>query len=87
MKDNLIINKKTTSDFDSFFRNDASLNEKTMSNVIIDNSQDKNEVIINESVTPSQPTAQLHNDIDTPPLQNSFTSAKEQESDMSTVKV
>ena len=52
----------------------------------MDNIQDKNEVIIDESVTPCQPTSQLHNDIDTPPLQNSFTPAKEPESDMSTVK-
>ena len=87
MKDNLIINKKTTSGFDSFIRNDAPLNEENMPNVIIDNSQDKNEVIIDESVTPCQPTPQLHNDIDTPPLQNSFTPAKEPESDMSTVKI
>ena len=87
MKDNLIVNKKTASGFDSFFRNDAPLNEDTMPNVIIDNRQDKNEVIIDESVTPSQPTPQLHNDIDTPPLQNSFTLVKKPELDMSTVKI
>ena len=87
MKDNLIINKKTTSGFDSFFRNDAPLNEEIMPNVIIDNSQDKNEVIIDESATPCQPTPQLHNDIDTLPLQNSFPPAKKPESDMSTVKI
>ena len=54
--------------------------------MLLDNSQDKNEVIIDESVTPCQPTPQLHNDIDTPLLQNSFTPAKEPESNMSTVK-
>ena len=70
-----------------FFRNVAPLNEETMPDVIIDNSQDKNEVIIEKSVTPCQPTPQLHNDIDTPPLQNSFTPAKKSESDMSTVKI
>ena len=36
----------------------------------MDNIQDKNEVITDESVTPCQPTPQLHNDIDTLPLQN-----------------
>ena len=79
MKDNLIINKKTTSGFDSFFRNDAPLNEETMPNIIINNSQDNNEVIIDELVSPCQPTPQLHNNIDTPPLQNSFTPAKKPE--------
>ena len=58
-----------------------------MPNFIIDNSQDNNEVIIDESVTPCQPTPRLHNDIPTPPLQNSFTPAKKPESDMSTVKI
>ena len=87
MKDNLIINKKTTSGFDSFFRNDAPLNEETMPNIIIDNSQDNDEVIIDELVFPLQTTPQLHNEIDTPSLQNSFTPAKKTESDMSTVKI
>ena len=54
---------------------------------VIDNSQDNNEVIIDESVTPCQPTPQLHNDIDTPRLQNSITPAKKPESYMSTVKI
>ena len=49
-----------------------------MPNVIMDKSQDKNEVIIDELVTPCQPAPQLHNDIDTPPLQNTFTPALHQ---------
>ena len=32
-------------------------------------------------------TPHLHNDIDTPPPQNTFTPAKKPESDMSTVKI
>ena len=87
MRENLIINKKTTYGFDSFFRNNAPLNKETMPNVIMDKSQDKNEVIIDESVTPCQPIPQLHSNIDTSPLQNTFTPAKKPESDMSTVKV
>ena len=58
-----------------------------MPNVIIDNSQDNKEVIIDESVTPCQSTPQLHNNIDTPPPQNSFTPAKKSKSDMSPVKI
>ena len=53
----------------------------------MDNSQDKNEVIIDESVTPCQPTPQLHNDIDTTALQNPFKIVKKPESDMPTVKL
>ena len=64
MKENLIINKKTSSGFDAFFRNNAPLNEETMSNVIADKNQDKNEVILDESVTFCHPTPQVHNDID-----------------------
>ena len=58
-----------------------------MPNAMMDNSQDKNEVIIDESVTPCQLTSQHHNEIDTPPPQNSFTPAKRPESDMPTVKI
>ena len=87
MKENLIINKKATCDFDSFFRNIAPHNEETIPNVTVDKSQDKNEVIIEESVTFCHPFPQLHNDIDTPPLQNIFTPAKKPESDMLTVKI
>ena len=46
MKKNLIFNKKTASDFDSFFRNIASLNKETMSNNIVEKSHDKNKVIL-----------------------------------------
>ena len=60
MKENLIINKKNASGFVSFFRNNAPLNEETMPKVIVDKSQDKNEVIIDESVTLCHPTPQLH---------------------------
>ena len=87
MKENLIINKTTPSGFDAFFRNNAPLNEETMSNVIVDKNQDKNEVILDESVTFCHPTPQVHNDIDTPLPQNTFTPAKKPESDMSTVKM
>ena len=58
-----------------------------MPNVIVDKNQDKNEVTIDESVTSCHRTPQLHNNIDTPPLQNTFTPAKKPESDMSTVKI
>ena len=54
VKENLIFNKKTP------------LNEETMPNVIVDKSQDKNEVILDESVIFFHPTPQVHNDIDTP---------------------
>ena len=84
MKENLIINKKTTSGFDPFFRNNALLNEESMPNVIVDKSQDKNELIIDELVTFCHPTPQLHNNVDTSLLQNTFTPAKKPESDMST---
>ena len=40
-----------------------------------------------ESVTFCHPTPQLHNDIHTPLLQNTFTPAKKPESDMSSVKI
>ena len=53
----------------------------------MDKSQDKNEVIIDELVTPCQPAPQLHNDIDTPPLQNTFTPSKKPVSDTSTGKI
>ena len=76
---------KTPSRFDSFFRNKAPLIEETMSNVIVDKSQDKNEVILDESVTFCHLTPQVHNDIDTPLPQNTFTPAKKPESDMSNV--
>ena len=58
-----------------------------MPNVITDKSLDKNEVIIDELVTPCQQTSQLHNDIDTPSFQNTFTPAKKPEPNMSTVKI
>ena len=89
MKENLIINKKTPSGFDSFFRNNAPLNEETsaMSSAIEDKSQDKNEVILDESVTFCHPAPQVHNDTDTPLPQNTFTPAKKPKSDMSTVKI
>ena len=48
MKENLIIHKKTASSFDFFSRSNAALNEETMPNVIMNKSQDKNEVIIHE---------------------------------------
>ena len=83
MKENLIINKKTPSGFDSFFRNNAALNEETMSSAIEDKSQDKNEVILDKSVTFCHPAPQVH----TPLPQNTFTPAKKPESDMSTVKI
>ena len=86
-KENLIINKKTPSGFDSFFRNNAPLNEETMSSAIKDKSQDKNEVILDESVTFCHRTPQVHNDTDTPLPQNTFAPAKKPESDMSTVKI
>ena len=87
IKENLIINKKTPSGFDSFFRNNASQNDETMSSVIVDKNQDKNEVILDESVTFCHPTPQVHNDTDAPLPQNTFTPAKKPESDMSTVKI
>ena len=87
MKENLIINKKTASGFDSLFRNNASLNGETMPHVIVDKSQHENEVIIDESVTFCHPVPEPHNHIDTPPLQNTFTPAKELESDMSAMKI
>ena len=43
--------------------------------------------MIDESVTFCHPTPQLHNDIDTSPLQNIITPAKKPKSDMSTVKI
>ena len=52
-----------------------------------DKSQDKNEVILDESVTFCHPTPQVHNDTDTPLPQNTFTVAQKPESDMSTVKI
>ena len=55
MRENLIINQKSVSGFNPF-RSNAPLNEETMPNVIMDKSQDKNEMIIDESVTPYQPT-------------------------------
>ena len=55
MRENLIINQKSVSGFNPF-RSNAPLNEETMPNVIMDKSQDKNEMIIDESVTPCQPT-------------------------------
>ena len=58
MKENLIINKKAASGFDSFFQNNAPLNEETKPNVIMDKNQDKNEVIIDESVTFCHPRSQ-----------------------------
>ena len=87
MKENLIINKKTPSGFDSFFRNNAPLNEETMSSAMEDKSQDKNEVTRDESVTFCHPTPQVHNDTDTPLPQNTFIVAQKPESDMSTVKI
>ena len=48
VKENLIINKKTPFGFDSFFRNNAPVNEETMSSAIVVKSQDKNEVILDE---------------------------------------
>ena len=87
MKENLIINKKTPSGFDSFFRKNAPLNEETMSSVTVDKNQDKNEVILDQSVTFCHPTPQVHNDTDTPLSQNTFTPAKKPESDMLTVKI
>ena len=48
MKENLIIHKKTASGFDFFSRSNATLNEETMPNVIMNKNQDKNEVIIDE---------------------------------------
>ena len=46
----MIINTKTASGFDSFFRNNTPLKEETMPNVIVNKSQDKNEVTIDELV-------------------------------------
>ena len=63
------------------------MREETMPNAIVDKSQDKNEVILDESVTFCHPTPQLYNDIYTPLPQNTFTPAKKPESDMSTVKI
>ena len=57
-----------------------------MTNVVADKSQDENEVKIDESVTFCYPTLQFHNNIDTPPLQNTFTPTTKLESDLSTVK-
>ena len=87
MKENLILNKKTVSGFDSFFRKNAFLLEETTPNIIVDKSQDKNEVILDESVTFCHPTPQLHNDIDTSLSQNTFKPTKKPESDMSTAKI
>ena len=53
----------------------------------MDKSQDKNEVILDESVNFCHQTPQLHNDIDTTLPQNAFTPAKKPESDMPTVKI
>ena len=86
-KENVIINKKTPSGFDSFFRNNAPLNEETMSSVIVDKSQDKNEVILDELVTFRHPTPQVHNDTDTTLPQNTFTPVEKPEPEMSTVKI
>ena len=58
-----------------------------MSSVIVDKSQDKNEVVLDESVTFCQPTTQVYNDFDTSLPQNTFTPAKKPESDMSNVKI
>ena len=80
IKENLIFNKKSPSSFDSFFQNNAPLNEETMPNITVDKSQDKNEVILDESVTFCRLTPQLYNDIDTPLLQNTFAPAKKPES-------
>ena len=53
-----------------------------MSNVIVDKSLHKNEVILDESVTFCQPNPQLHNnDTDTPLPQNTFSPAKKPESE------
>ena len=87
MKENLILNKKTVSGFDSFFRKNAYLLEETTPNIIVDKSQDKNEVILDESVTFCHPTPQLHNDIDTSLSQNTFKSTEKPESGMSTAKI
>ena len=80
-------NKKTASRFNSFFWNNAPLNEETMSYVIVGKRQDKNEVILDESVTFCHLTAQLHNDIDTSLPQKTFTPAKKPQSDMSLVRI
>ena len=58
-----------------------------MTNVIADKSQDENGVKFDESVTFCHPASQFHNNIDTPPLQNTFTPTTKLESDMSTVKI
>ena len=55
---------------------------------MVEKRQDKNEVILDESVTFCQRNSQLHNnDIDTPLPQNTFTPAKKPKSDMSTLKI
>ena len=55
---------------------------------MVEKSQDKNEVILDESVTFCQRNPQLHNnDIDTPLSQNTFTPAKKPKSDVSTLKI
>ena len=82
IKKNLIFNKKTASSFDSFFQKNALLRKEVLPNFIVDKSQDKSKVI-----TFCHPTPQLHNDIDTPLSQNTFTPAKKPESDLSTVKI
>ena len=48
MKQKLIINKTTASEFDSFFRKNAPLHKETTSNATVDKVQDKNEVILHE---------------------------------------
>ena len=58
-----------------------------MSSVIVDKSQDKSEVILDESGTFYHPTLQIHNDTNTPLSQNTFTPAKKPESDLPTVKI
>ena len=59
-----------------------------MFNVMVEKSQDKNEVILDESVTFCLRNPQLHNnDIDTPLPLNTFTPAKKPKSDMSTWKI
>lgn len=49
--------------------------------------QDKNAIILDESVTFYHPTSKLHNDIDTTLSRNTITPAKKPESDKSTVKI
>ena len=79
--------QKTASGFDPFFRKNALLRQETTSNVTVYKSQDKSEVILDESVTFCLPFPQIHNDIDTSLFQNTFTPTKKPESDMSTMKI